>query len=395
MAELPQRRRKLRVLIISMGGHRQTVLKNLFESVSDRFETPVFVPGVPSRSLRNQKSFLWYCNEAGLLPKAEWEVLRSRFEDPSYNPHEKVFDALNEVPVTTEGRKGSARHREWHYSAEIWRKGKTVNRGRAVLGCTLAHLIALQRFTDEDFDVLLEDNVRFPDAEEFFERVWTIKEAKEEWEKGTGQKCHMHYFGCLGSIPNLRWINESWTPQNGLSKASIPFPQRYDIEEDLRQTESHTDMHKLTDCDEGQVRKPGGNAVWGSYGYWISKEAFEHFVSSIRNDVGALMWKSKRMRFYQVKPIDKILPRRILSHFGPHSVQLPLHPAVFRAPMLTSKIHTEYDPDFCRSTTFQLQLTGLKWSDLLLSDTEQQVVEHWMKSAEWLTPKQLLETSEQ
>lgn len=109
----------------------------------------------------------------------------------------------------------------------------------------------------------------------------------------------------------------------------------------------------------------------------------------MRIDVGALLWRGNRARYYFVKPIDKIVPRQVAAAFGAASVQLSTHPSFYRAPMLTSKIHTKFDPEFCKSTEYQLRQTGLGWSDLWLSAIELRVVGHYEKSGEWLTPAQL------
>ena len=71
-------RRKLRVLVITLGGEREESIRRMFqdESLSNDFEAPTFVPGIPSRSLRNRRDFLRICHSVGLLPEAEWEALK-------------------------------------------------------------------------------------------------------------------------------------------------------------------------------------------------------------------------------------------------------------------------------------------------------------------------------
>jgi hypothetical protein len=57
--------------------------------------------------------------------------------------------------------------------------------------------------------------------------------------------------------------------------------------------------------------------------------------------------------------------------------------------MLTSKIHKQYDPEFCKSTEFQMSCcqrtynTG--WDQLWLPDTERMIVEHRRKTGKWQT----------
>lgn len=78
---------------------------------------------------------------------------------------------------------------------------------------------------------------------------------------------------------------------------------------------------------------------WGAYAYWISAEGYKAVISSLQKDVGSLLWKGKRMRCYQVKPVDKIIPRKVANYFseGYKHIHVATHPAFFRAPMLTSK----------------------------------------------------------
>ena len=412
----PAKQRKLRVLIISMGGRRQEVLQDLFAShlsLRQSFEPPTFCSGIPSRSLRSREPFFRHCQSVGLLPEAEWEALQEGFVNPQYQEHrEQFFDCLKDVPIPTEGRRGSECDLRIHYSEELWRKAKTVNRGRAVLACALAHLSAMKRLVEEGFDLLLEDNVRFP-IDTVAQRIRETMDAVQEWETETGHCCHIRYFGWLGSTTNLEWIASSHIPHtkfernrtsnnhvddNAASMTCFPMPTLQDIEADLathhstpNRVEISTTAAKETSNSNGETtnhrhEQPGGNPVWGAYAYWISKEAYSMILELIRNDVGALLWKSKRMRYYHVKPIDKILPRQIRDHFeSAAAIQLSTHPAFFRAPMLTSHIHAKWDAEFCKSTTFQLRQSGLRWSDLALTPEETQVVQQYENTGNWLS----------
>ena len=186
----------------------------------------------------------------------------------------------------------------------------------------------------------------------------------------------------------------------------FPFPLPEDLNEDMKDLQGlesandddEDDAQKSPDHEETdtngktfQDRKPGGNPIWGCYAYWMSRQAYETVLETLRNDVGAMLWKGKRMRCYSVKPIDKLLPRQTMAAFGRQSVHIPTHPTFFRAPMLTSKIHSQWDPEFCKSTEYQLSQCGLTWSDLWLSDMEQEIVQHYLETSEWLTPSQLQE----
>jgi hypothetical protein len=90
-----------------------------------------------------------------------------------------------------------------------------------------------------------------------------------------------------------------------------------------------------------------------------------------------------------VKPIDKILPRKIMAHFGTASdvVHISSRPTFFRAPMLTSKIHAKWDAGFCQSTQYQLDkfCNGMTWSDLWLTSSEKLIVRYHQEHGKWLT----------
>lgn len=428
-------RRKIRLLIISMGGPRQEALQEFFsrDEMLQDFELPTFCPGIPSRCLRNRESFFQHIHDAGLLPELEWEALSQQNNvvhpdnaDDSCHNHQQhadsFFDCLHNVPVME--RRGSDYDRTLHYAVEIWRKAKTINRGRSVLACMLAHLMAMQKLVAEKYDLLLEDNVRFP-VQFVAERIHQTIQSVHEWEKETGRQCHIRYFGWLGSTTNLKWIYTSHMPRtqykrsngcgdedNNLVMSCFPMPTLQDVEQDLAHGTHKKNINPQTNkIDEKEVKEdpiwhksdtsihndttttsladkhetPGGNPVWGTYAYWISETALDQVMEVLRTDVGAFLWKSKRMRCYLVKPIDKILPRQIRQYFGPETIQLATHPTFFRAPMLTSKIHTQYDPEFCKSTTAQLQQTGLDWSNLSLTEQERKVVTHYEQFGQWQT----------
>jgi len=434
-----EKRRKLKALVITMpGSDRQNHIQNLFRQpcMSRHFEPPAFSDGVPSRDLKNRFQFMNICYRAGLIPNAEWEAIKVGHADPKYQRvSEHFFHALDDLkaPVIP-GRRGSEADVQLHYCVELWRKSKTINRGRAVLGCTLAHLIALkERFFQEEFDVILEDNIRAPLNGECAERIWQSMEAMHEWEakqrllqqqsnspETVPTKCHFRFLGWLGSVPNINWIYERHTLKQAFQREKcndpmaytvMPFPNVHDILQDLQETEPLEEFNKNDDVpglDEDEQAgdiaektaesqrkhtKPGGNPVWGSYAYWISKEGYNALLQRLQTDVGALLWKGKRMRFYIVKPADKMLPRVLIEHFGyREAVQLSTYPAFFRAPMLTSKIHTKWDPEFCKSTEFQLSRAGgLTWADLWLTEEERAIIAHQQEHGEWITLGRLLQ----
>jgi hypothetical protein len=362
----------IKVMIISMGGPRREALEKLVNLHSETIEA-VFVPGVPSRGLRSRQSFASYCHQAGLLPEAEWEAVREG---------DKVWEhALATVPKPTATS-------ATHYLMEMWYRSKALSRDRAVLACTFAHLIALKQFVqDGTFDAILEDNVRW-NQDSFGQKLRQIQRAKQLYELENGTLVHMQYYGWLGSVPNLRWAYGSHIPKRGYAKTIVPFPDPQDIAGDLN-SGTYTAMLSEGGQDRDS-REPGGNPVWGAYGYWISAESYDTVMTRLRLDIGSMLWKGKRQRCYQVKPIDKFLPRIIRRAHGNSSVQLCVRPALFRAPMLTSKIHTKFDPEFCKSTTLQLALSANEdWSCLALTETERTIVAHWEDTGEWITSAQL------
>ncbi|CAJ1962939.1 unnamed protein product [Cylindrotheca closterium] len=417
-----QQKRKLKVLVITMGGDRQENIKALFDRLQRDFEPPVFSPGVSARDLRKRYDFFEIANEVGIIPPPEWEAIRDGQATYSLQKITETFwDCLEGIPIT-KGRWGSQHDQSLHYSVELWRKAKTINRGRSVLACTFAHLRAMKTFVKDgsSFDLILEDNVRVP-IEHCAQRIWeTIAASKIVEEHGIA--CHLRFHGYLGSVTNMKYVYQTHSRKrayactsDGDSSASVfPLPGPNDLKQDildgdLPEFESSVEEQDKDGDDNGEgedhqdddnqskttnERKPGGNFLWGAYSYWISKEAYESLLQRLRVDVGALLYKGRRARFYAVKPIDKILPRYIAFTFGAQTVQHSTHPSFFRAPMLTSKIHTKWDAEFCKSSDFQLRHIGLDWSDLWLTESEERVVVHYRKTGEWLSPTALEQLQE-
>ena len=128
---------------------------------------------------------------------------------------------------------------------QLWFKAKTINRGRTVLACTFAHLIALKRFTTENFDVLLEDNVRAP-VESCANLVKQAREASKSLSLENGVECHFRFLGWLGSLTNLEYLihthakkrafpmrAENEITTTGQSVGVTPFPLLSHLASDL------------------------------------------------------------------------------------------------------------------------------------------------------------------
>ena len=476
--------RKLKTIVITMGAERQKHIKALFAhpTMQEHFEPPTFSPGIPQRQLRTRYDLLTHAGKAGILPEAEWKALSSP-EAKLLNDEDPVtlFDILDDVPVEP-GRRGSDFDVKMHYARELWQKGKGINRGRSVLACAFAHLVAMRKLVDEGYDIILEDNVRAPISSistsnnkthshtsasnlegqeksshcECAHRIRETIAASKELEEASGKKCHMRYYGWLGSRPNLEFVMDThcertkYKRENGFrnyndnpdtdtdintdhgsAPSVFPFPITSDIEQFLGEatgTTSRTEEDEKADDEKSsKTTKPGGTPIWGAFAYWVSKEAHSNLIESLQKDVGAFLWKAKKWRCHKVKPIDKIIPRRIINSFslqietetetetetngdgdqdGRDHVHVATHPAFFRAPMLTSQIHSQWDAEFCKSTEFQMKRCrtwternnddenmnmGIEWDHLWLTDEENQIVEHRKLHNEWITLKQLEE----
>ena len=436
-------KRKLRPLVITMGGRRQEYITEMFShpAMAANFEPPAFSPGVPQRELRNMMGLLTHAGKAGIIPQPEWEALSSSKAKALYEDDPNtLFDVLDGVPIDPQ-RMGSDFDKTMHYSKELWQKAKGINRGRSVLACSLAHLTAMKTLVEDGYDFILEDNVRVPitsatrqnddaigdDGEMYCEcaqRIWSTKEASIEWEESTGHKCHLRYYGWLGSRPNLKFVmNVHRTKMQFPRKEGkmdnpsfFPFPIKSDIDEYLGNESSPNDnatdaeAREKADDNKTKTTTPGGTPIWGAFAYWVSKEGYDAIIQSLQLDVGAMLWKGKRMRCYQAKPIDKTIPRRITTSFsktnnqdGRNHIHVATHPAFFRAPMLTSQIHSQWDAEFCRSSEFQMNEdnrdndegndkgNGEVWRHLWLTTDETDIVDHRVKHGEWLTLKAMAE----
>jgi hypothetical protein len=338
--------RPIRLLIITMGGSRRAALEELIRlhnnvvaaadgggGDSSRIE-PTFVPGVPSRALRSRQNFARYVHAAGLLPQIEWDAVKEQVLMKDDDRDDVTWEeALAHVPKPTAAVRSTAGRTTiddedgdnddadnadttthpsaplptqifssptYHYLLEMWYKSKSLSRDRAVLACTLAHLIAMRQFvganekengttsgnhndSDYQYDAILEDNVRWH-ATDFGKTMRAIRQAKSRFEiQHPNTKVQMQYYGWLASIPNLRWTYQCHIPQRGYgdidnNNTLFPFPDPQQIADDVASgayqaqvpTRTTTGEDGLTTNDRDH-RDPGGNPVWGAYGYWISR----------------------------------------------------------------------------------------------------------------------------
>ena len=305
-----------------MGNRRQSHMEALFAhpAMAAHFEPPAFSPGVSSRSIRTKYGLMTHLGLAGLIPEAEWNALSS-LEAKQLNEQDpaRFFDILQDVPVEN-GRLGSDAEVKLHYAKEFWQKAKGINRGRSVLACSLAHLIAQKTLIEKGYDFILEDNVRAPITNSSFmemdkngvlycecaKRIRETKCASEELEEISGKVCHLRYYGWLGSRPNLEFIlnvhcqQSKYRRKDGEETTSVfPFTLQSDIDKYLGEKVERggTDEDEKAD-DENTIRiKPGGTPIWGAFAYWISKEGHSKMIESLQKDVGAFLWKGKLLSF--------------------------------------------------------------------------------------------------
>jgi hypothetical protein len=360
------------------------------------------------------------------------------------------YETTSLIPISPH-RRGSAEDIILPYSMEIWRKAKTLNRDRSVLACTLAHLRAMRTLVSSrenenddsplddgnssssstaEFDFILEDNIRAflgiaddgAHPEEVVDMLsdgysgWSCECANRIWDiieasNASQSKCHMRYYGWLGSLANLAWIYGNHIPRSALNDAAIlqhdvaggcvifPYPTNEDFELDSitassKSTKDVAEPHNpscndqasspVEACSTPQFNTPGGTAaVWGTFAYTVSPAAYHSFILRLQNDVGSLMWKGKKMRAYRAKPIDKILPRHVKSEYEPSAVHVPSKVAFVRGPMV-SLLHPQWDAGFRSSTELQYRLSyGCKdnscidvWSHVWLGRGERDLVQH-------------------
>lgn len=380
--------RPIKVLVITLGGDRQKMIEKMFESTPNRGMVQLsFSPGINSRRFNSRIESIRLAHEVGLVPDVEMDALnKAEAEMNAKYKTDGLFNCLKDIPITLD-REGSARDIEKHYSVEFWQKAKGINRGKSVLACLFAHLRAMKLFTENNMDIILEDNVRAP-VETLLDRIQQLRRDFESQESMS----HLRYYGWLGSKANIRWIYHSYQHRYADTMDVIPLPTGKDIEEDINTGRYNLDMTTEMNPSDGtdtdrpseKYSMPGGTPVWGAYAYWISKEAYAAVVDRLRHDVGSILWKGKRNRFYTVKPVDKILPRIVSQRFGREAICMARRPCFFRAPMLTSKIHAKWDVDFCKSTELQLNDQSVNWNDLFLSGNEAVIVNLYMSTGVWV-----------
>ncbi len=317
----------MKIVLITLGGSRQEAMESMLQHPDIEV---ILSPGVPSRDLRNRKKLMAALYKSRVLIK-----------DPSLGPNMAQVGIWGDVD----------------YAQEFWKKGRSINRERAVLGCLLAHLDAMKLAVEVGADCILEDNSRT--LMNLDAVVDTIRKFRNCSAAGGESKVGVRYYGYLGPKDNLTWLYNTHIPKYpGDVSNPVPFPMNEHYDENI-----------------------SGTSLWGAYAYMPTKRGYEAVVSKLQSDLGAILWKSKKMLNYKVKPIDKIVPRRIKE--AGLDVLICRNPIFFRAPMLGSRIHRKWDAAFCESTGVQLQACGVEWEGLWGTNDEKNAVEEFRKTGQW------------
>lgn len=313
------------------------------------FESVEFVDGIPSRSLRRKEDLRAALEEAELVQPGD--------------------DQLH---------------------ATMWLRCRSLSRERAVLACYLAHLRAIRQAVQSGADVIFEDNVRMPARPpgEAARRIRACIEASPQAE--------LRLYGFGGRKEDLEAMYAEVSPKT----AALPLPFRF-----------VPDGHAVVDSGPADVANTKRVPVtWGAYAYWISPRGWATLLHRIQSDVlmAVVAPKGKNLRGFMVRPIDKILPARCVSeeqerseataHISqegigsllcstPPSRVVSAMPCCYRAPMLRSTIHEQWDASFCEATVAQMRACASaedSFDRLWLSVKERNAVEMQSRTGEWI-----------
>ena len=326
--------RKIRILCLTSGGALKQQVQEIFShpSLSPHFEAPVFVEKLEHRSLRNREGFMKAANEADLIPPSEYKAFcdsngqiptNEYYQDNASLVEDPSLAAWKDTPINSD-RRGSHWDLSQHYSAEFWRKAKSVGRDRPLLAHTLSHIIAMRRFLEEGFDVMIDENVCVPiPKSKLSECATRVRDTILASEAScTSDKCGIRYFGWSGSLKNMKWLlNDHFLQQSSVKNTLrcyiIPFPK-------LRFFKSNADI----DSD-----KP---ILLDVCAYWISHQCYQSVLNILRRDVGSLLWRCKRGKNYAVRPLEQLM------HSAAMKLGLEEHissaPAFFRYPMVSDRM---------------------------------------------------------
>eukprot|EP00546_Thalassionema_frauenfeldii_P003912 CAMPEP_0178921552 /NCGR_PEP_ID=MMETSP0786-20121207/15629_1 /TAXON_ID=186022 /ORGANISM="Thalassionema frauenfeldii, Strain CCMP 1798" /LENGTH=198 /DNA_ID=CAMNT_0020595753 /DNA_START=115 /DNA_END=712 /DNA_ORIENTATION=- len=185
----------------------------------------------------------------------------------------------------------------------------------------------MKKLVEENFDAILEDNTRM--SPELVAVPFTILRLVGVVDK--------YRLGMERALDPSKGDIEDGNDDTELFH--FPIPADFDNNNENQEHEekgiidpscSNDNNDFVSNKSSTEHTTPGGNAIWGAYAYWISKEGYNALMEKLRHDVGAIVWKGKRMRQYIIKPIDKVMPRQITAAFSRKHIHVTKKPAFFR-----------------------------------------------------------------
>ena len=331
----------VRALCITLGGARRARMEKLFRTGSPWVRSGIeltFIEGIQQRSLRSRAGLIAALRKAGLL------------------------DRVGQCAEVEE---------------RCWRAMRHLGRSRAVLACTLAHLMAMKKCVEEGYDCIVEDNVCGPpDGQEIARRIRECAAASPSAD--------MRYYAYGGRSheidswqQTLKLVHDKQQTSDTVPPAAVDWPTVRSVsilggsaprnDSNKQSAENKKFPALLSDPNKDY------NLLWGTLCYAVGKTAYDAIMSEIGADMpGALAWSPRRSKSQIAKPADKIFPRLVIRRGL--KIKVATRPALFRAPIV-STIHSKYDAQFIETSRVQLGWSGLKWNDMGLSPEEINLVE--------------------
>lgn len=202
-----------------------------------------------------------------------------------------------------------------------------------VLGCFLSHLRALREALDGGFDLIMEDSCRIR-----CDRVGaTCLRRAVAWQRANA--ADLLYYGWLGHKDNLERVHAVCASG---SEPTVHLPR-------------------------GVTKGKEHDLIFCTHAYIGSKRMYEQLCRDLLTQPGKLFRKERRGQTV-VSPIDKFLLWRAAA--GGLQVRTCKEPCCFRAPLMRSCIHPQYDERMTETSGFQLDLFGLDWTMVWLTSEE-------------------------
>lgn len=282
-----------------------------------------FLPGVPARGLRSRDGLLAALRAAGVFRPE-----RGGSEAEGVVVPEGAGEDEDGLPWLEEEEERKA-------GDELWLRSKSLSRDRAVLACVLAHLLALRVAAREGRPVIMEDNARLlaaPGA--------SAARARR----------------ALEAAPEAAWLMLGYGSSEGL-------------------------LEQATPPTSALLWDDGKPLAWGTQCYRLEPAARKRLVAWLRRGVDCLLpARGKRCRGFKPRPIDRLLPAPFVAE-GRGAVAFP--PAAYRAPMLRSLIHEQWDVTMSEALERQLALAGDSFEDLWLTEEERLAVARRREQGVW------------